>query len=52
MSGHAGRSRANARRGAAASRAIAQRPPVDIDWDAAIERLKAMLDDLDRKGRK
>lgn len=41
------RRRDNARRGAAA--ANAKREPVVFDWDRAIDRLKAMLDNLEER---
>ena len=44
---HEARARANSRRGAA--NANRKREKVEMDWDAAIARLRVMLDDLDRK---
>jgi hypothetical protein len=42
------RQRANAQYAAAVRSHAAKQPPAEIDWDAVIERLKAMLDKVPR----
>lgn len=46
---HEKRRRGNARDASAQANRARHQPPADIDWDAAQQRLKAMLDALDRK---